>query len=74
VLGGERIWDVFDSTESSGLGGYICRRSAHGLRLPQVTLYLGVYNRRMDKVNVGKLYAKEQRGERGEGGESMKGV
>jgi hypothetical protein len=45
------------------------QRSAHGLRLSQVTLYLGVYNRRMDGQNVYKVYEKrkEWRGVKEEG-------
>jgi hypothetical protein len=63
-----RSWEFLDSTENSGLGGYICARSAHGLRLLQVTLYLGVYNRRMDGENVHKVYEKRKKGEGSEGG------
>jgi hypothetical protein len=45
------------------------QRSAHGLRLSQVTLYLGVYNRRMEGENVHKVYEKrkEVRGVKEEG-------
>ena len=54
------------------------QRSAHGLRLSQVTLYLGVYNRRMDGQNVYKVYEKrkEWRGVKEEGvyEEELKGL
>jgi hypothetical protein len=66
-----RSWEFLDSTENSGLGGYICARSAHGLRLSQVTLYLGVYNRRMDGENVHKVYEKRKKSEGSEGGGSL---
>ena len=51
--------------------GIICAISAHGLRLSQVTLYLGVYNRRMDGENVHKVYEKRKKSERGGGGGSL---
>jgi hypothetical protein len=65
------LGSFLDSTENSGLGGYICARSAHGLRLSQVTLYLGVYNRRMDGENVHKVYEKRKKSEGSEGGGSL---
>jgi hypothetical protein len=61
---GVRSWSFSISTENSGLG--ICAISAHGLRLSQVTLYLGVYNRRMDGENVHKVYEKRKKSERSE--------